>query len=269
MLAGAVAIPLALFCLAGWQSYRVTVAAAETRVERTARILEEHAAKVFDTQRLVIEAINERLRTLDRASPAALADFQRFIAHFQTEFDQVTTVAVTDAAGRMLANSCASAADPTVSYTYRDWFQALSRAPVARPFVSKAYPGRITGEPIFNLADRAPPGPDGGFGGVVAISVDRGYFERFYASAETNYDYGVLLVRDDGEILAAVPQARMTHLQPYSALLAAMGRGVEGGTYQYRSNLDGVDRFLAYRRVGSYPVYVRFGISRSAALAPW
>ncbi len=269
MLAGAVAVPLALFCLAAWQSFKATVAAAETRVERTARILEEHADKVFDTQRLVIEAINERLRVLDRSSPAALVDFQRFIAHFQTEFDQITTVAVTDAAGHTLANSHRATPDPTVSYIDRDWFQALSRAPVTMPFVSKAYPGRITGEPIFNLADRTPPGPNGGFGGVVAISVDRGYLERFYASAEPNYDYGVLLVRDDGEILAAVPQTKLTQLRPYSTLLADMHRGVEGGTYQYRSNLDGIDRFLAFRKVGAYPVYVRFGISRSAALAPW
>ena len=41
------------------------------------------------------------------------------------------------------------------------------------------------------------------------------------------------------------------------------------GTYTMHSHLDGVERIFAYRKIGDYPLYVRFGLDKSSALAPW
>ena len=49
LLAAAVMLPLLLFCLASWQSYSAAIELSTSRVERTARVLEEHALKVLET----------------------------------------------------------------------------------------------------------------------------------------------------------------------------------------------------------------------------
>jgi signal transduction histidine kinase/ActR/RegA family two-component response regulator len=41
------------------------------------------------------------------------------------------------------------------------------------------------------------------------------------------------------------------------------------GTIDGPSVIDGVDRLIAYRKVGPYPVYAAFGVSHRAALAGW
>ena len=272
VLGAAVTVPLVLFCLAAWQSYASVIAAAKLRVEQTARILEEHALKVLQTNQLVIEAVDGRLRAagLDEG-PAGASDLHDFLLRLQGEVPEIGTITVADAKGRLRASSRTSPPYPDISFADPDWFQQLAfPAPSARtgPMVSRSYSGRQSGLSIFNIAVPAPPTPGGGFGGVIAISIDRGYFETFYAAVETTYNFSVLLVRDDGEILASTPPTSTTHLSPASRLLAAIGRAPVG-SYQARSRLDGIDRFFAYRRIPGFPVFVRFGISRHAALAPW
>ena len=65
LLGAAVLLPALLFALASWQSYKDTLRDAEARVERTVGILHEHAVKVFETNRLVIDQVRERLRVVD------------------------------------------------------------------------------------------------------------------------------------------------------------------------------------------------------------
>ncbi len=272
VLGAAVIVPLVLFCLAAWQSHATAIAAAQLRVEQTARILEEHALKVLETNRLVAEAVNGRLRA---SGPGDGADGERdlhdFLVRLLRQAPQVGTITVTDASGRLRGSSRVVPPHADISFANRDWFRTLA-APgaggAAAMVVSRAYVGRLSGLSVFNIAVPAPPLPDGGFGGVVAISVDRSYFETFYAAVETTYDFSVLLVRDDSEILASVPETALVRLTEPSRLVSAIRRAPVG-TYRDRSRLDGIDRFFSYRKVPGFPVTVRFGISRQAALAPW
>ena len=268
MLVIAVLIPAVLFALAAWENHRSTVATAQARVDRTARILEEHALKVFETERLVLVTIDERLRSIDWSSEDQRRALSAFLRRWQVELSQVGTITITDAAGHLRASSRMFPVDTTLDFSDRDWFQALKRSPVNLPFVSRSYTGRQSKMGVFNVADRVPAGADGAFNGAVAISVDRAYFESFYKAIETTYDHSVILVRDDGEILVADPPLPVSKLQATSRLLTETRRAPVG-SYEYRSVLDGIDRFFAFRKVGALPVYVRFGISRKAALAPW
>ena len=74
LIAASVVLPIVLFVLSAWYSYNETMRRAEQRVERTTRILEEHALKVFESQRLVIEEVNLRLRFMDWSREADRAD---------------------------------------------------------------------------------------------------------------------------------------------------------------------------------------------------
>ena len=268
MLGSAILIPAVLFALAAWENYRATIAVAQTRVDRTARILEEHALKVFETQRLLLVAIDGRLASIDWSSEGQRRAFFDFLRQLQTELPQVGTISVTDAEGHLRASSREYPVDASVDFADRDWFRTLKLAPVKLPVISKVYVGRQSNLAVFNVADRAPAGANGAFAGAVAISVDQAYFGSFYKAVETTFDHSVILTRSDGELLVAEPPLPMARLDPTSLLLTE-SRRAPFGSYEHRSTLDGVDRFFAYRKVGALPVFVRFGISRDAALAPW
>ena len=268
LIAISVLLPMVLFAFAAWTSYCETLREAEARVERTVRILEEHALKVFETHRLVIQQVNGRLRFMDWSREADRADLHALLARLQDELDQVSTITVTDAEGRMRASGRVYPVDPTVNFADRDYFQALKSTDQTLPYVSSAYPGRQSGQLIFNLAGRAYTAPGERFVGTVAVSADRGYFETFYKSVDPSASHSVILVRGDGAILASEPKLAILQL-PESSALRHQIRLSAAGAYTMRSRLDGVDRIFAYHQIGSYPVYVRFGLSKATALEPW
>jgi two-component system NtrC family sensor kinase len=267
LLAAAVLLPVLLFALAAWESYRETLREAEARVERTARILEEHALKVFETHRLVIQQVNLRMRFVDWTRAEDRQDLYHLLKQFQDDLDQIATVTVTDAEGRLRASGRTYPADPNIRFDDRDYFQELKKSDAALPYVSRAYAGRQSGIAIFNLAARVHAASPA-FDGVIAVSVDRGYFERFYQSVEPTIDHSVDLVREDGQILARVPPSPLRELLPHSVFLSRL-RQAPVGSFTAVSRIDGVERIFAYRKIEDYPVYVRFGVSRQAALAPW
>ena len=77
LLAVSILLPLLLFGLAAWQNRCDVALAAEHRVERTTRILHEHALKVFETHQLMLDrstsTSNDRLVEAGRGRRPAQA----------------------------------------------------------------------------------------------------------------------------------------------------------------------------------------------------
>ncbi len=268
LIVASIFLPAMLFAFAAWMSYGETLNAAEARVDRTVRILQEHALKVFETNRLVIQQVNTRLRFMDWTRESDREDLHRLLESLQRDLDQVSTVTVMDAQGKMLASGRSYPANPDLGFTDRDFFQTLKASSTDLPFVSMTYTGRQSHQAIFNLADRITPGPNGTFAGIIAVSADRSYFENFYKGIDPSLAHSVILVRADGAILAAEPPLSLASL-PVDSTLRAKIKLKASGAYTSRSRLDGIERIFAYHQIGAYPVYVRFGLSKAAALEPW
>lgn len=262
-----VVLPAALLGLAAWQSYREVLATGENQIERTLRILQEHAVKVFETHRLAIDQVAGRIRFIDWGQEADRADLHGLLKQLGETLDQVATITVTDPEGRLRASGRSHPVDPGVSFTDRDWYEALKPGPLRRPYVSRTYIGRQSGQAVFNVAGRIN-NPDGSFGGAIAVSVDRGYFESFYSRVGREENQSVLLVRADGTILARSPPTELMALPPDAPFFPWL-QGDERRLLTVASPFDGVERTFGFRKVGEYPVYVGYGVTRSAALAPW
>ena len=263
-----VLLPSLLFALAGWQNRREVLREAATRVDKTVRILHEHSIKVFETHRLVVDQVNERLRTIDWTNEAEQSSLHELLRRLQESLDQVATITITDADGRMRASSRTYPANPSVSFADRDWFQALKERKTERLFVSRSYTGRQSGQSVFNVADRVF-SADGTFQGAIAISVDRAYFESFYSNVEPGIGHSVFLVRTDGTYLARVPQTDENAIPPDAPLMQAVQRARNSGMFEAASRTDGVERIVGYVRVSPYPVFVGFGVSKQSVLAEW
>ncbi len=262
-----VLVPLMLFALAAFENRRDVERAADHRVERTVRILHEHALKVFETQQLMIDQLNERLRTFDWQDASAVAELRKRLAHLQALLPQVASVIITDPQGGVRATSFG---DDTAmpNFADRDYFKALEASDLATPYISRAGIGRFSHKAVFNIAARLKgPLPDQ-FYGVIAISIDKSYFMDFYRDNEPDFEHLVILARRDGDVLASEPAMQPADL-PADALTALARKSRSDSFMMQLFEVDGVKRIFGFEQVGSFPVVIGFGITQSSALAPW
>ncbi len=109
---------------------------------------------------------------------------------------------------------------------------------------------------------------DGSFGGVVVLSVDPGYFARFYRKIDLGAQGLVMLAGLDGVSRAR----RVGNVLSFgedsgdSTLLREQARS-EFGSFISLGGVDGVQRFVSYRTLADYPLVVAVGASRSEVLA--
>ena len=267
LLAISIVLPMALFGLAAWQNWRDVELGAEHHVERTTRILHEHALKIFETHQLMLDQVNEHLRTLDWSNPRDVAALHALLAHLQKLLPQVVDILVIDEHGALRTHSL-DHTGPETTFADRDYFIHLRAADQDSPYISKVVIGRQTGVRIFNMAVRIQAPDSSAFHGVVVVSIDQDYFGDFYRFTERSPNKTVLLARDDGSVLASEPPTDMSMLPP--EVLAQLKReGRSSSTLIRPTLLDGKQQMMGYQKVGSYPVVVGFGISHATALAPW
>ena len=268
LLAISIILPLVLFALAAVENRRDVRHAAELRVERTTRILHEHAMKVFETHQLLIDQLNARLRTMDWSDLRKVGALHNMLAHLQALLPQVAAINVTDATGRLRVSSRVYPPDAEITFADRDYFKVLRAHDQEMPYISRSLIGRLSGEPVFTMAARVVGPTPGVFDGVLSIAVDENYFVDFYRDTEREYRHIVILARENGGILASEPADGLAILPPdvlFHSGLRRPGKGPRIGP----SVFDGNELIFGYDKVGAYPVMIGFGITWASALQPW
>ncbi len=126
-----------------------------------------------------------------------------------------------------------------------------------------------TGRWVLNVTRRIV-APGGGFGGIVAATVNLDYFTRFYDALDLSRA-AVMLLGQDGIVRARAPNAENVIGQPYRGtateeiLLGERDRGQFRGVSTY----DGVMRLYSYNRVADYPLTVLVGLNVGEAFATY
>jgi len=134
-------------------------------------------------------------------------------------------------------------------------------------FISKPVLGRASGKWSIQMTRRINR-PDGGFGGVVVVSLDPYYFVSVYDTLDLGRDGVVTLVGDDGiERVRRIGSTSTFGQSLHGSPVIGLSKAQEQGVYHYHSVVDGVSRFYAFRRVPDYPFTVIVGVSEASALA--
>ncbi len=277
LLVASVAVPLLLFLLTSWLSYRAQLAEAVLDLERTSEVARENATRVFELQRDVADRINDLVRDMSPADILAAElplheQFAALVAHIP----QIQSVLLVAANGEPLVSAAIYPVPHTANVGARDYFQAIMTQHKAT-VISRLQVGAVNKRLFFGFGRRWT-GADGQIKGVIDIAVSPAYFEDFYGlliNEEGVYYKGkvLTLIRDDGQILLRYPPIegplpRVTGANPF---LAAIARNPDGGVYENNSVVDAGSpfRIFAYRHVDGFPLYVVAGRSVSAILAEW
>ncbi len=265
LLASALLVPALLFAAAAWHNHGDVRREAEESITRTVAVLHEHARKVFETHDLVLGRIDERVRDLgwdEIASPATSA----YLARLNEPLDQVVSIWITDAAGAVRAGS--KPFMPGTDIGDRSFFRVQQERD-AGLHVSESFTGRATNIASFAVSRRRTTA-DGRFDGIIHVAVSPEYFAQFFAQASPPMDGVAILVRADGAVLVRSPFRDSNRpFPPDSPMMRQFARQPAGGFFSAVSATDGKERFYAYRAVGTFPLFIGFGVEHDVVFARW
>jgi two-component system, NtrC family, sensor kinase len=270
MMVASVVLPLMLFGFAAWLNYRHEEGVADDRIERSLDILHEHTLKVFQTVEGAIAEVNEIVRGMtDDAIRADQPRLHERMKRIVEVLPQLRAIFLIDRDGRPLASSQLVQVPADLRSRERSFFNVHIAGDVGT-YVSEVVQPRLAifGTPFFVLSRRRP-SADGTFNGVIAVAVVPQYFEEFYTLIGRGPGELYALIRADGNFLARYPQPpdRLRAVGP--GLEAAVAEGRERAIRTGRSQIDGAERRVGYRKLEGFPVYVIAGIETSAIRGEW
>jgi signal transduction histidine kinase/CheY-like chemotaxis protein len=273
LLAAIIVVPLLVFAGAAAVSYRNQFADANERLQRFLDVVHEHAVKVFETHELAAGQVNAMLYPLsDEAIAGQQEQLNPRLKLLIERLPQVGAIWVLDETGHPLLSSNFVPAPRDLDLSDREYFSVHrdGRVGPGATYISEILQGRANpGARFFQLTkrrDRA-----GRFAGVIAVSIRPDYFENFYEQAARSGFDAVGLIRVDGSILARYPtrEDMKQRLAPTSGLMRTVAKNPDAGSYETISDVDGVDRLMAYRRLPGESVYLTVGLDRARILGNW
>ena len=268
---GAFLLPVIAFVIVAWWGFERTQREAESTVAHAADLAHRHAQRTFDVAAeiarrtdLAAAGDDDDVRRRESAIHQRLADITAGVP-------SVVNLNVWDANGRPLVRNDIFPVDPAANVSDRAYFREQKAA--ALPLgVSEVITGRQTGLELTNVTMRRR-SSDGGFSGLVAVSVAPGYFRDYYQSLAREQPNlaSFELIRLDGALIARWPPAAdgRTRVTVGSEVLRRITAGERSGTLVLDDRSEHEARIVSFRRLEAYPLYVVAGVSRDAVLAGW
>jgi diguanylate cyclase (GGDEF)-like protein len=266
---------LAAFCvllpvICGWSLWTAREAQLEETSASTANMalaLAAQAETSFKVADVVLAETVERVEQ-DGAEGAAGERLRQRFQHITAHSAEVHGLFVYGADGSWQVAT--QAQPPQANNADREYFRYHQANPDRRSHVGKPVRSRSSGVmviPVSRRIDR----PDGSFGGVALVTLDLGFFGRFYDRFDVGRQGTILLALDDGTLI---------YRRPFSEDL--VGTSIAGGpvfqmmksagpvgTAMLRARMDGIERLYSYRHLDGYPLVVASAESRDDILAEW
>jgi signal transduction histidine kinase len=237
------------------------IANAERDLANLTRVSQEHANQTFRSADQVIRFIQSRYLELGNK-----LDLTALTARGVIDAEIFPQVGVIDAKGiYVLANRPVTG---TLDLSDREHFKVHVASTGDALFVSQPVLGRATGKWSIQLTRRISR-PNGDFAGVVVVSIDPGYFTRFYQELKLGPQGMVALYGMDGVARARnVGNREAFGNQAKSApMFARIAEGQLQGHYTSISVVDKVERLLHYRKLPGYALAVTAGLDTESVLA--
>jgi len=270
MLAASIFFPAAFFVYASWLNYETAFSRADEQLASSLNILSEQASKIFQSVDLTfagVEAIIGGLTDEQIKSSAETIHFQ--FSKLEKALNAVAGILVADKDGHPLVSSAVFPIPTGAGVADRDYFLAQIKGD-AGTYVGEISQPRVRKVPFFGVSRRRVAG-NGEFKGVVMVAVVPQVFSDFYDKLGGDSSASFSLARSDGAILARHPEASggVTHFERNSGFMLNVTNSPEGGIVTSNNSVDGVQRRIAYRKLGYANLYVSDGLETRAILTSW
>jgi two-component system, NtrC family, sensor kinase len=270
MLVASVALPLALFCYAGWTSYRSAFELADERIERTLDISAEQALRVFQSISVTFDSVEQITRgRTDRSIKLNEAELSERLRQFVAALPGIGSIWILDSNMDALVSSLFFPIPPAFNAPERAALKALL-APDANMHIGEVVRIQVTGKLIFPVS-KWRFDSSGTFSGMTEISVSPLAFERFYEQLAARTSASFTLFREDGAVLARYPLPAVAgmKLDASSGFKQMIAKNPDGGRYTAVSSIDNVERRIAVRKLDGFPLYVTSSLQTGDIVSGW
>ena len=252
-------------CAAWWELHRSKEALlheAEVKQVVQARVFAENSKSVFKRVDELLLDLRSRWQGDWRAFASAVQKSQATLA------DVTFQVAVIDKDGLLAFSNLAAPTDRT-DLSSREHFQVHKMHPGQDSlFISKPVKGKVSGKWSIQFT-RPILDKDGGFSGVLVVSVSPDQFSDFAKTLDIQKSGATALIRGTGEVMARYPDGDKVLGTLLKGAPFLQNGSSPTGTYQRNSPLDGVERITGYVYVPEYQLYFLVGESVDTLLQPY
>ena len=238
--------------------YRETVEAAFRQSSNLAVAYEEHIVRTLKGLDSALLFVRHEYRRIGRT-----LDIARYIGDGVVDGQLFSILSVVDEHGNIVSSS--RHFEPT-NYADREFFRVHQRGGGDVLYINRPVLGRVSGTwqvPMSRRISKA----DGSFGGVVVLSVDPGYFARFYQKADIGTRGLVTLVGLDGiaRVRRVGSELSFDIDMSNSSLLRERAQ-LEYGQFRSLGGFDDIQRLISYRTLREYPLIVAVGAAEPEVL---
>ncbi|MGJ7914776.1 diguanylate cyclase [Massilia sp. LXY-6] len=249
-----------------WTARQDQLAETAASTANMARALAVQAETSFKVADAILAETVERVEQDGTAGAAGERLHARFV-HIAAHSAEVHGLFVYDADGGWLVTALPNPV--RANNVDREYFRYHQAHPGRGTHVGKPVRSRSTGVmviPVSRRIDR----PDGSFGGVALVTLDLGFFGRFYDSFDIGRDGSIALALDDGTLLYRRPfREGLIGTDISKGPVFQMMRSRGAGTAMLKSRIDGIERLFSYQRLEGYPLMVGSAQSKDEILGNW
>jgi signal transduction histidine kinase len=234
---------------------------ANTELANLTRVSQEHAIRTFRSADQVIRFIQSRYLEV-----GGKLDLAQLVQQGVIDAELFPQVGIIDAQGiYALANLPITG---RLDLSDREHFKVHVAADTGAMFISKPIVGRASGKWSIQLTRRITR-PNGEFAGVVVVSIDPGYFTRFYGDLHLGNEAMSALYGLDGIAKAR----RVGDKEEFgtnaatSPIFPRIAQGERTGSFINKSVVDGVERLYHFGKIPQYPLAVLMGRNLTQVLA--
>ncbi|MCB4825047.1 hybrid sensor histidine kinase/response regulator [Roseicella aerolata] len=261
-----VLLPLALFAWTAWSERGHALAEAERAAARTTAVLHEHAARVLETNELVLSEVIRQTEGRPWEEIGGDGRLWSYLLRVAADLGQPTDITLADAEGRVRMTTARFPAARDDSLVGQEDFEAL-RGRQGWSYIGLSPETAMAPRQV--TVSRRRIGPDGRFDGIVRIGVPVGQFTEFWGRYAPSIRHVVGLARSDGRLLSRWPASDQPEWLPGDSPFMRNVLARRDGSYTAFSRIDGVERINAFAQVKDYPLHIAFSVETSAVLDAW
>jgi two-component system, cell cycle sensor histidine kinase PleC len=261
ILAGILALIVALATYQIWLTYERVEAEAKHRMTIIAEAAAVYAGQVFGTAAHALESINAGPPEGGIVLPGSREDIYAILNRAQIASPAIRALALIGTDGRVLANWNSPWPNPT-DLSDRPVYTAHRDDPDPRMRIGRPIAAPLPGNPVFITVSRRVVTPDGAFGGVVAARLSPAYFSAFFSKLGAD---SINLVDAEGTLYARYPEVELLGA-PRRMLPAPETFGTPGYIV---SSTTGRPRLADVTRVPGTKLFVLGSVPKSEIVGTW
>ncbi len=250
-----------------WRSHEAAEADIHSESENLTLSLVEHASSSLESIDSILRQSVELLQH-DGLSEDVSARLHELYVERSRQLGQVESLIMVDDQGNWRASSAPYLSSTPI--TDREHFAYHRDHPDHDLHFGGIINSRYSGTKVMIFSRRFDK-PDGSFGGIAVAALKPAYFQSFFDSLSTGHDGVVGLLLDTGTLLVRHPQAPELIGTSFAKqpLFAEHLPNASSGSFMSVSVVDGIQRWISYRRVPGTPLVVTAALSPAEKLTEW